>query len=146
MLICANLFSVIRFPPSTPNLPCSIRLPNERKQHLFRCVTTICKFPYFIRSLQNLALSPEDLDILDIDWIRWQNKSYTLRADEVDEMGSLLEALSFACGEGVLVLGPSYAFEAERVRIVDWMPSDDEPIDATGAVRSFGYTQLLRFD
>ena len=80
------------------------------------------------------ALSAEDIDILDIDWLCWDGP-YKLRADEVDEMGSLLEALSLNMRQGVLVLGPSYAFEAQKLRKhVDWMVSDDEPIDKTGAV------------
>ncbi|KAJ7440286.1 hypothetical protein B0H11DRAFT_1933793 [Mycena galericulata] len=84
---------------------------------------------------QQLDLTAEDLDILDIDWLRW-DQEYKLRADEADEMGSLLEALSLSvrpAGRGILVLGPSYAFEAQRLRNVDWMLSDDEPIDATGS-------------
>ncbi|KAJ7496642.1 hypothetical protein FB451DRAFT_1386024 [Mycena latifolia] len=85
----------------------------------------------FIEGLET-AFSAEDLDILDIDWIRW-NADYKLRADEVDEMGSLLEALSLNLRQGVLVIGPSYAFEAQRLRRVDWTPSDDPPIDSTGA-------------
>ncbi|KAJ7495984.1 hypothetical protein B0H11DRAFT_2226977 [Mycena galericulata] len=85
--------------------------------------------------IQQLDLTAEDLDILDIDWLRW-DQEYKLRADEADEMGSLLEALSLSvrrAGRGILVLGPSYAFEAQRLRNVDWMLSDDEPIDATGS-------------
>ncbi|KAJ7078386.1 hypothetical protein C8R43DRAFT_1053345 [Mycena crocata] len=71
--------------------------------------------------------------MLDIDWIRWDSSEYTLRMDEVDEVASLLGALSLGLRQGILMLGPSYASEAGRLRHVDWMPSDDEPIDATGA-------------
>ncbi|KAJ6547522.1 hypothetical protein B0H19DRAFT_1166092 [Mycena capillaripes] len=85
--------------------------------------------------IQGLALNftDEELDLLDIDWNRWASEDYTLRADEVDEIASLLEALSLALKRGILVLGPSYAHEAELLRRVDWIPSDDEPIDASGA-------------
>lgn len=80
------------------------------------------------------VFTDEELDLFDIDWNRWASANYTLRADEVDEIASLLEALSLALKRGILILGPSYAHEAELLRHVDWMPSDDEPIDASGAV------------
>ena len=80
------------------------------------------------------AFSAEDLDILDIDCLRWDGE-YKLRADEVDEMTTILDALSLNKRQGILVLGPSYALEAQKLRKhVDWMVSDDEPIDKTGAV------------
>ncbi|KAJ7178328.1 hypothetical protein C8R43DRAFT_1187889 [Mycena crocata] len=95
-----------------------------------------------VNFVQGLGLTPEDLDILDIEWNRWQSSEYTLRMDEVDEAGSLLEALSLGLSRGILVLGPSYASEAKHLRQVDWMPSDDEPIDATGAPAFVGGSVL----
>ncbi|KAJ7117992.1 hypothetical protein C8R43DRAFT_1137460 [Mycena crocata] len=86
-----------------------------------------------VNFVQGLGLTPEDLDILDIEWNRWQSSEYTLQMDEVDEAGSLSEALSLGLSRGILVLGPSYTSEAKHLRQVDWMPSDDKPIDATGA-------------
>ncbi|KAJ6513848.1 hypothetical protein C8R47DRAFT_622509 [Mycena vitilis] len=86
--------------------------------------------------LENLKLdyTDEDLDILDIDWNRWASKTYQARADEIDEMANLLEALSIGLKRGLLVIGPSYTHEAELLRhVVDWIPSDEEPIDASGA-------------
>ncbi|KAJ7751274.1 hypothetical protein DFH07DRAFT_774879 [Mycena maculata] len=89
------------------------------------------KQQHFIQEL-GLGFTDEDMDILDINWTRW-NEYYKLRADEADEMGSVIEAISLATKRGFLVLGPSYAFEAARLRLIDWLPSDDEPIDASGA-------------
>jgi hypothetical protein len=81
-----------------------------------------------------LGLTEEDLDILDIDWKHWQSKNHTIRVDEAGEMGNLLEALSISVKMGVLVLSPSYAQEAELLSRVNWTPSNEEPIDASGAV------------
>ncbi|KAJ6620767.1 hypothetical protein B0H10DRAFT_2356313 [Mycena sp. CBHHK59/15] len=84
-------------------------------------------------AVQPSALNAEDLDILDIDFKRWDSPNYKLRSDEVLEIIELLNALSLDTRNGTLVFGHSYSFEADQLRNIDWMTSDDEPINAAGA-------------
>ncbi|KAJ7886148.1 hypothetical protein B0H14DRAFT_3431364 [Mycena olivaceomarginata] len=59
--------------------------------------------------------------------------NYTLRHDEAIEMADLVEATSLTIGSAILVLGPSLDHEAEQLQDIDWLTSDVEPIDHTGA-------------
>ncbi|KAJ7780371.1 hypothetical protein B0H14DRAFT_2631147 [Mycena olivaceomarginata] len=64
---------------------------------------------------------------------RWNSVNYTLRHDEAIEMADLVEATSLTIGSAILVLGPSLDHEAEQLQDIDWLTSDAEPIDHTGA-------------
>lgn len=76
----------------------------------------------------------EDLDILDIDFKRWQSQAYQLREDEVLEIVEIMNAFCLATNNGILVYGPSYARDADLLRNVVWESSDNEPILAGGGV------------
>ncbi|KAJ7632266.1 hypothetical protein FB45DRAFT_498571 [Roridomyces roridus] len=83
--------------------------------------------------VEQSGLSAEELDMIDIDWQRWNDSGYSLRADEVDGIVDLLQALSLNVKSGILVLGPNYVEDSKRLRDADWLPTDDEPIDVSGA-------------
>lgn len=76
----------------------------------------------------------EDIDIMDIDYKRWDAPEYTLRQDEELEIREILNAISLSLRSGVLVIGDSYNFQAEKLRDVVWAASDDEPINHAGTV------------
>ncbi|KAJ7045955.1 hypothetical protein C8F04DRAFT_1173879 [Mycena alexandri] len=94
---------------------------------------TLKKKAIYIHNLES-DFTPEDLDILDIDWKRWSSDAYKLRQDEAMEMATLLQALSLGFKSGIIVLGPTYEREAELLRHTDWLISDEEPIDTSGAI------------
>jgi hypothetical protein len=78
--------------------------------------------------------TPEEFDLAGLDRKRWNSVNYTLRHDEAIEMADLVEATSLTIGSAILVLGPSLDHEAEQLQDIDWLTSDAEPIDHTGAV------------
>ncbi|KAJ7681457.1 hypothetical protein B0H14DRAFT_3678449 [Mycena olivaceomarginata] len=77
--------------------------------------------------------TPEEFDLAGLDRKRWNSVNYTLRHDEAIEMADLVEATSLTIGSAILVLGPSLDHEAEQLQDIDWLTSDAEPIDHTGA-------------
>ncbi|KAF7362356.1 hypothetical protein MVEN_00582300 [Mycena venus] len=87
--------------------------------------------------------TPEDLHMLDLDWDQWKDPTHMLRQDEVLEMSNLLDALSLAVKKGILVLSPTFGHEVELLKRIDWLSSDTEPIDHTGAP-AFADESLLK--
>ncbi|KAJ6466725.1 hypothetical protein C8R47DRAFT_1153492 [Mycena vitilis] len=76
----------------------------------------------------------EDVQIMDVNFSHWSaTPNYKLRQDEELEVCELLNAVAVGMRNGVLVLGDSYAFDANKLRDVVWTASDDEPINARGA-------------
>ncbi|KAK6988220.1 hypothetical protein R3P38DRAFT_3229065 [Favolaschia claudopus] len=82
--------------------------------------------------LNELGFTAEELDVLDIEFNRW-DRDYLLRHDEADEMAEVLEALSLTINPAVLVLGPRFLVEAKLLESIDWLPTDEEPIDHSGS-------------
>ncbi|KAJ7694524.1 hypothetical protein B0H14DRAFT_3905649, partial [Mycena olivaceomarginata] len=87
--------------------------------------------------------TPEELDLAGLDQKRWNSVNYTLCHDEAIEMADLVEATSLTIGSAILVLGPSLDHEAEQLQGIDWLTSDAEPIDHTGAP-AFPHQSVLK--
>ncbi|KAJ7181186.1 hypothetical protein C8R46DRAFT_1345302, partial [Mycena filopes] len=80
------------------------------------------------------AATEEDMDIVDINFRRWDNPDYTLRQDEEFEICQVINAIALGIRHGVLVIGDSYPHDAEWLRAnVVWIASDEEPINSRGA-------------
>ncbi|KAJ6454190.1 hypothetical protein C8R45DRAFT_1192190 [Mycena sanguinolenta] len=73
----------------------------------------------------------------------WDQVDHMLRHDQAIEMANILEALCLAQNPSILVLPPTFDLEAELLRDIDWLPSDTEPIDHTGAP-AFSHESVLK--
>ncbi|KAF7330611.1 SWIM-type domain-containing protein [Mycena sanguinolenta] len=94
-------------------------------------------------SVDEPAFSAEDLGIVNLNWKDWDAADYMLRQDQAIEMANILEALCLARNPSILVLPPTFDRETELLRDIDWLPSDTEPIDHTGAP-AFPHESVLK--
>ncbi|KAJ7109223.1 hypothetical protein C8R44DRAFT_986254 [Mycena epipterygia] len=127
--------SILPPAPSSPMSPSKITADTSDTVHASDKPVTDPVKPKPAKKYVNVPISHairEDLDILDIDFKRWNSKAYQLREDEVLEIVEIMNAFCLATNNGILVYGPSYARDADLLRNVVWESSDNEPILAGG--------------